>query len=42
MKSPIILLSVLVLPISGIGAEVVPLTTREQTVRPLALPADTR
>ena len=29
------------LPVSGNGADL-PLTTRQQTVRPLALPADTR
>ena len=38
------LLSLLALPISGRGADVSPLppTCRQQTVRPLALPADTR
>jgi len=44
MKSPIIqilsLLSLAWLPFSGSGAEP-PLTTRQQTVRPLAIPADT-
>ena len=45
MKSPIIqtlcLLNLVWLPISGRSAELPP-TTRQQTVRPLALPADTR
>jgi metallophosphoesterase (TIGR03768 family) len=35
------LLGLLLLPLSGIGADLPP-TTREQTVRPLALPSDTR
>jgi metallophosphoesterase (TIGR03768 family) len=36
------LLSLLALPISGSGADTPPPTTRQQAVRPLALPADTR
>jgi metallophosphoesterase (TIGR03768 family) len=35
------MLGLLLLPVSGSGAEL-PLTTRQQTVRPLALPSDTR
>ena len=36
------LLSVLALPLAGSSADTPPPTTRQQTVRPLALPADTR